>query len=120
MNYTCPVCAFRDLPLPPTSFTICPCCGTEFGYDDFATGHDSLRQRWISHGARWFASDEWPRPLGWNAFVQLARGGLVACLTGADTESTMVTVSPLGPQVRARIQMIVRSSDKDTAVKAAA
>ena len=109
MNYTCPVCAFRDLPLPPTSFTICPCCGTEFGYDDFAIGYDALRQRWISHGAQWFASDEWPAPQGWNAFVQLAQGGLVARLAGADTESTIVTVSVPGPQIREHIRMIVTS-----------
>ena len=50
---TCPVCGYQHLSQPPydghgcASFDICPCCGTEFGYDDSSATHEVLRRRWI-------------------------------------------------------------------------
>jgi hypothetical protein len=35
-KYICPVCLYTRLDEPPQEFSICPCCGTEFGVDDFA------------------------------------------------------------------------------------
>lgn len=100
MKYTCPVCAFGELPEPPANYSICPCCGTEFGLDDFSVGHDVLRERWIASGAHWFATDEWPPPTGWNAFSQLARGGMLTRLTGTDTESTLFDLNVQGQRMQ--------------------
>ena len=32
--FQCPVCGYDQLPGPPANFSICSCCGTEFGNDD--------------------------------------------------------------------------------------
>ncbi len=72
MNYTCPVCGYNELDLPPADFTICPSCGTEFGYHDATTSMEELRQRWIRRGALW-TSQVTPRPLNWNPWEQLWR-----------------------------------------------
>jgi hypothetical protein len=72
MNYTCPVCGYNELELPPADFTICPSCGMEFGYHDATASLEELRQRWIGRGAPW-TSQTMPPPLAWNAWVQLWR-----------------------------------------------
>jgi hypothetical protein len=71
----CPVCGYRGLEEPPADFVICPCCGTEFGYDDFGTSHEDLRTQWIRAGARWF-SDYTRPPRDWNPYAQLLNAGL--------------------------------------------
>jgi hypothetical protein len=80
---TCPVCGFDRLPGPPEDYLICPSCGTEFGYDDFAESHEErqerwveLRHRWLNQGARWF-SRATPPPVDWNPYSQLLSTGLV-------------------------------------------
>lgn len=88
IKYHCPVCGFSELSDPPTDFNICPSCGTEFGYDDFAIDHQALRNRWIVNGAQWFAVDEWPEPHGWNPFVQLINAGFVTSFLSADAGVT--------------------------------
>lgn len=76
----CPVCGYGALLEPPydrhgsASFEICPCCGTEFGSDDFETGHDVLRQRWIERGMRWWSLHS-PPPSGWDPAGQLRKAG---------------------------------------------
>ena len=72
MNYTCPVCGYNELELPPADFTICPSCGTEFGYHDATASLEELRQRWIGRGAPWI-SQVTPRPLNWSPWEQLLR-----------------------------------------------
>lgn len=72
MNEVCPVCGYNDLRHPPDDYTICPCCGTEFGYDDFDTPHEELRQRWINNGMRWWFEYDSP-PENWNPAEQLER-----------------------------------------------
>ncbi len=74
MDYMCPVCAYPDLPTPPENFSICPSCGTEFGFDDSATSHKELRLRWIRARAPWF-NDMVPKPWKWNPWQQLLKGG---------------------------------------------
>lgn len=72
----CPVCGFIGLDEPPydetgcPSYVICPCCGTEFGYDDTTAAHRELRIRWISGGMLWWSKRE-PPPSGWNPKKQL-------------------------------------------------
>jgi hypothetical protein len=54
------------------SFEICPCCGTEFGYDD-ATRVAVLRRRarWAQTGYAWF--DPVLRPPGWRRQEQMGQ-----------------------------------------------
>jgi hypothetical protein len=69
MNYLCPVCFFDEMPYPPNSYNICPCCGTEFDNDDVEFSYDELRLAWMANGAAWFYGDP---PVGWNPWAQLA------------------------------------------------
>ena len=77
----CPVCGFRGLSEPAydehggASFEICPCCGTEFGYDDAGRSHYELRLRWIAAGSPWSDRDISP-PADWNALRQMQEAGL--------------------------------------------
>jgi len=68
--YICPVCGFEKMDGPPADFNICPCCGTEFGYDDFEKSYQDLSYRWIASGCPWFSPLEGPPP-AWNAKRQL-------------------------------------------------
>ena len=72
MSYSCPVCKYIGLKYPPTNHNICPCCGTEFGYDDNRKTHTELHQEWVTSGARWF--DGLP-PVGWDPNMQLYAAG---------------------------------------------
>jgi len=53
--YLCPVCGYDHLTDPPGNFTICPSCGTEFGYDDAFASHAQLRTAWLRKGAPWWS-----------------------------------------------------------------
>ncbi len=66
----CPVCGYDNLTHPPKDYMICPCCGTEFGYDDFTATHEELRQEWMSNGCQWFSSRVLA-PTGWDPVAQL-------------------------------------------------
>lgn len=85
MKFTCPVCAYNQLPFAPADYNICPSCGTEFGYDDAEVGYSVLRQEWIDAGAKWWSPNT-PPPANWNAFVQLVSGGYADSVTGASLE----------------------------------
>ena len=78
MTYTCPVCFYDQLAEPPENYSICVCCGTEFGNDDETHSHAELREAWIRSGSKWFFGQP---PAGWNAAQQLAHGA--AALTSA-------------------------------------
>ena len=71
----CPVCGYDRLEFPPSNYSICACCGTEFGYDDRVLTHDQLRDAWIKRGGPWFDEAE-PKPPGWDPFQQLTKAGL--------------------------------------------
>lgn len=77
-RYECPVCGFDGLKEAPidacgcATFEICPCCGTEFGYDDATTSHVELRRSWIAQGMPWFSQTTRP-PADWSPVKQLAR-----------------------------------------------
>ena len=75
-SYTCPVCGFEELDEPaydsygyPT-FNICPCCGTEFGYDDAKKQHAQLRDNWINNGMTWWSVRN-PPPYYWDPKSQI-------------------------------------------------
>jgi hypothetical protein len=70
--FICPVCRYDKLASPPEDFSICPSCGTEFGYDDNRKSHADLRAAWIENGLSWF---DQPAPIGWSGIDQLRRAG---------------------------------------------
>ena len=79
MENICPVCGYNNLYDPPYnseglgSFEICPCCGFEFGCDDFPNkveAHEQWRKKWIAQGFRWFSQCRLP-PNGWEPQIQL-------------------------------------------------
>jgi hypothetical protein len=75
-TFTCPVCGWDKLAEPPydsfgcATYSICPCCGTEFGYDDATAKHAELRNAWIAAGMRWWSVSTLP-PADWDPEVQL-------------------------------------------------
>jgi predicted amidophosphoribosyltransferase len=79
-NSQCPVCGYPDLDEPPfdegghPTYNICPCCGTEFGYDDASRAHAQLRDDWIKNGMVWWSSYVEPRSR-WNPLAQLKNAG---------------------------------------------
>lgn len=76
--FTCPVCGYNHMDEPAydrmgcATYTICPSCGTEFGYDDSNAAHAQLRERWIGGGMNWWSKATAPPP-GWNPERQLQR-----------------------------------------------
>src|SRR5438046_186115 len=74
MKHTCPVCGYDDLQAPPANFTVCPCCGTEFGQSDFDVSHSDLRTAWVRRGYPWFDPGT-PHPPGWDPERQLDVAG---------------------------------------------
>lgn len=64
MKHRCPVCGYEGLFEEPYdergvgSDEICPCCGFQFGYDDFPdkkVGIENWRKKWIREGCKWFS-----------------------------------------------------------------
>ena len=74
MKELCPVCGYNELFSPPKNDMICPCCGTQFGYDDFQKTHEQLRENWLREGTPWHSRRTLP-PVGWSAEIQLAQAG---------------------------------------------
>ncbi len=79
MKNICPICFYDSLFEPPYSskgsgsYEICPCCGFQFGYDDYPNKEDQIkewRQKWISNGYPWFSKKRKP-PADWNPIEQL-------------------------------------------------
>lgn len=59
-----------DSGIDPT-FEFCPCCGTEFGYQDATLeAARAQRTRWADDGYRWM--DDSRKPSGWDATRQLS------------------------------------------------
>lgn len=93
-TYFCPVCGYDALADPPADYSICTCCGTEFGYHDLTRSWEALRDRWIASGARWF-SDYTPPPPDWDVLRQLSR--LAAQNVSADKTIEAAGVNRPGP-----------------------
>ena len=74
--YTCPVCGYQLLAVPPAAYSICHCCGTEFEADDVDFSHPELTERWMRAGMPWFSRAVQPPP-NWNPVQQLTNAGLV-------------------------------------------
>lgn len=54
---------------------ICPCCGTQFGYDDAIKSHAELRKLWVRRGIHWWGEPT-ERPEGWDPEQQMRLAGL--------------------------------------------
>jgi hypothetical protein len=78
-TFTCPVCGFTGMEIPPENHAICPCCGTHFAYDDVMHSYRELRNRWLKAGGHWF-NIEVPHAFNdqrdWSAWKQLDAAGL--------------------------------------------
>lgn len=67
--FTCLVCGYNKLEEIPydkcgnASYEICPCCGFEFGFDDYSEGNSfhEYRNQWIESGAEWFHKSSKPK-----------------------------------------------------------
>ena len=102
--HTCPVCGYAQLEFPPEDFTICPSCGTEFGYQDTMKSHEQLRAEWIASGPLWHSRVIRP-PAFWNPFDQLIQAGFGADLPYLDglrftqvvTYASLETITPVNP-----------------------
>lgn len=54
------------------TFSICACCGCEFGYEDcLPEGVQRHRERWVANGGTWF--DPTKRPASWTIEDQLSK-----------------------------------------------
>ena len=94
MKYRCPVCKFPELADVPADNNICPCCGTEFGFDDQRKSHAQLRAEWLTRGGKWY-DESTPPPRKWNPYVQLFHAGHFF-LRGPEMQvSVAQSVSPL-------------------------
>jgi hypothetical protein len=80
----CPVCGCElDRPAwdgASPSFQICPCCGIQFGYQDFGPepghrqqAHEAWRKRWIEGGMAWWSVT--PPPAGWTRTISSTASG---------------------------------------------
>ena len=76
-NNFCPVCGYPlgnynpwgDDGKTPT-FDICPCCGVEWGNEDYTTeSRTEYRNKWLADGAKWFETQK--KPVNWNLEEQL-------------------------------------------------
>ena len=93
--YKCNVCGYPCLTRPPADFMICPCCYTEYGYDDANKSHALLRLEWIQKGMPWMGQNVSPPPDNWNPLEQLAKAGFsgdLYALTGNSTENNVQNV----------------------------
>lgn len=90
-QFMCPVCGYPSLREPAysqpdcPSFDICPCCGTQFGYDDAGTPHSVLRQRWVAAGTPWY-SKHTSLPPEWSGRRQLETAGFADAEGNLDSD----------------------------------
>jgi hypothetical protein len=93
-KHTCPVCGFGGLQELPTSWSLCPCCLTEFEYSDASWTHAELRQDWIDAGAPW-GDGGLPEPAGWSPVSQLRNIGYEC------TQADLQKINPREPALTA-------------------
>jgi hypothetical protein len=85
-GFFCPVYGFDGLFGPPwkgdsPSDEICPCCGIQFGLDDWHEGdaddrspvYLAWRLKWIASGKKWWSKGPRQPPLNWAPDEQLRR-----------------------------------------------
>ena len=105
----CPVCGY-GMEEEPTSYTICPSCGTEFGLHDGNASILALRRNWLQSGPKWWSSTD-PQPENWNPVEQLA-----AYLRGARITNPRLQMQNiyLGTPVMAGHPFIVKQPNSES------
>jgi hypothetical protein len=102
-KFTCPCCGFSGLESPPyermgnppwkdhgsppywqtygeASYSVCPCCGFEFGLEDEAPDpaksvtFEEYLATWIADGCVWFQVEL--KPKNWDLAIQLKQAGI--------------------------------------------
>lgn len=76
-KYICPICGYDKLNKPPydeigePTFKTCPCCGFEYGYDDYINKEtfESYREKWLANNFDF--ADKNKMPDNWNVIKQL-------------------------------------------------
>lgn len=112
--HLCPVCGYDRLTEPPRDFTICPSCGTEFGYDDAFASHSQLRTRWLQNGARWWSPvdqcpDNWDPTLQVEAVVSAIWAYLAQQQTTTNAPAKVLS----GPQYNPPISSVLGLSSNN-------
>ena len=98
----CPICGFDQMPYPPVPENICPCCGTEFGFDDYYHRPEELRRAWIQAKFPWFDDIIRP-PVNWSPVLQLIKadyGAELIDLRHAVTEGAYKNLGDIDKVVR--------------------
>ena len=74
--FFCRVCGLYRPEMPwgedeeTPSFEICPCCGVEFGNEDYAIASiRHYRENWLKKGGKWF--NYRLKPDDWNIEIQM-------------------------------------------------
>ena len=76
MKYRCLVCGYDEMPHPPRDYSICPCCGVEYGLDDAFESYEAIRREWLLSGCGWFSRFKpYIASINGNAWEQLDRAG---------------------------------------------
>jgi len=89
----CVVCGNTHLEYPLEYGEICPCCGTEFGFNDQLKTHEQLRYEWIfKNRAAWWSLST-PPPVGWTPFTQLVTANYLP-LSSDIPSSGIIDVKP--------------------------
>jgi hypothetical protein len=77
-SYLCRVCGLAQDEQPwgedgnLSSFNICDCCGTTFGYEDcLPISVKRAREKWLNAGGKWWAEKR--KPIDWLLEQQLAQ-----------------------------------------------
>lgn len=95
MTYKCKVCGYDQMPHPPANYSICPCCGVEYGLDDEDATHDQLRNEWLRAGAPWFSRIEpYVQPVNWDAWEQVERAGYRYSVPRPQSETVGIRIFP--------------------------
>lgn len=77
-RFICPVCGFDGLEEKALdnetwkdyyTYEVCPCCDTEFGFDNYKFSYSTLRTNWFKNGASFKYLED--KPEDWNLENQL-------------------------------------------------
>lgn len=61
---------FSDSVQKTPTYEICPCCGVEWGNEDYTLeSRIEYRNKWLAAGAKWFEPQK--KPANWNLEEQL-------------------------------------------------
>ena len=110
-KYLCPVCGFAGLTDPPENFSICPSCGTEFGYHDVGVSWAELRALWLTEGAQWFSQVRL-LPASWGPYDQLIRAGLISPYTALSADSQTIGESVFRVEPKPTVRTVKRTPIK--------